>query len=45
MFLLECSLPIASADHAGALFQSMFLDSKVAQYYISAQTKITCVMY
>ena len=33
-FLLEHNLPIATADHAGLLFRSMFPDSKVASYYM-----------
>jgi len=43
-FLLEHNLPIASADHAGPLFRSMFPDSKIASYYGSARTKTTSII-
>ena len=43
-FLLEHNLPIASADCAEALLQSMFPDSEVARYYKSARTKISCIV-
>ena len=43
-FLLEHNLPIATADHAGPLFRSMFPDSKVASYYGCARTKTTSII-
>lgn len=43
-FLLEHNLPIATADHAGPLFRSMFPDSKIASYYGSARTKTTSII-
>ena len=43
-FLFEHNLPIASADHALALFWSTFPGNKVAQYYKSARTKITYII-
>ena len=38
-FLLEHNLPIATSDHAGPSFRSMFPDSKIAHYYGCARTK------
>ena len=38
-FLVEHNLPLATADHAGKLFKSMFPDSKVAMKYQSGRTK------
>ena len=35
---------IVCADHAGALFQAMFLDSKIASIYTCAQTKTSAII-
>ena len=43
-FFLEHNLPIATADHAGPLFRSMFPDSKIASYYASGRTKTTSII-
>ena len=43
-FMLEHNLPIATADHAGPLFRSMFPDSKIATYYGAARTKTTSII-
>lgn len=38
-FLVEHSLPLATADHAGKLFRKMFPDSKIAKDYSCGRTK------
>jgi hypothetical protein len=43
-FLVEHSLPISAADHAGKLFKKMFPDSKIAQQYSSGRTKTSCII-
>ena len=43
-FLLEHNIPIATADHAGSLFHSMFPDRKIASYYEYTRTKTTSVI-
>ena len=39
LILVEHNLPLATADHAGKLFKSMFPDSKVATKYQSGRIK------
>ena len=38
-FIIEHNLPLACADHAGALFRNMFPDSAIAAKYSCARTK------
>ena len=43
-FIIEHSLPISIADHAGKLFKKMFPDSKIAGKYASGRTKTSCII-
>lgn len=43
-FLAEHNLPLAAADHLGALIRCSFPDSKIAQSYACARTKATCLL-
>ena len=38
-FLVQHNLPLATADHHGPLFKSIFTDSKIASSYLCAETK------
>ena len=43
-FIIEHNIPIASTEHAGPLFRTMFPDSSTAKKYASARTKTTAVI-
>ena len=43
-FLVEHNVPLAASDHAGALFKSMFPDSKIAAGYSAARTRTTALL-
>jgi len=43
-FLVEHSLPFASANHAGPLFKKMFPDSDIAKKYGCGSTKTACII-
>ena len=43
-FLIENNIPLAAADHAGALFRRMFPTSEIAKTYGCGHTKTTCVL-
>ena len=43
-YIIEHNLPIACADHAGALFKAMFPDSKIASKYACARTKTSAII-
>lgn len=43
-FLVQHNLPIATADHLGPLFRSIFPDSQIASKYSSARTKTSAIL-
>jgi hypothetical protein len=43
-FLVEHSIPLSAADHAGSLFRQMFPDSAVAKKYGSGRTKTSYIV-
>ena len=43
-FLVQHNLPLATADHPGPLFKSIFTDSKIASSYACAKTKTFTIL-
>ena len=43
-FIIQHNLPIATADHLGPLFKSIFPDSKIASSYSCAKTKTFAIL-
>ena len=44
-FLIEHNLPLAAADHATSMFNTVFVDSKIAKNFACRRTKATNVLY
>ena len=44
-FLIEHNLPLAAADHATSMFNTVFVDSKIAKNFACRRTKATSVLY
>ena len=42
--IVEHNLPVALADHLGALFKDIFSDSDIAKKYACGSTKMTCII-
>ena len=43
-FLVQHNLPLATADHFGPLFKSIFTDSKITSSYACAKTKTFTIL-
>ena len=43
-YIIKHNLPISWADHTGALFKAMFLDSKIASKFACARTKTSAII-
>lgn len=43
-FLIQHNLPLATADHLGPLFKTIFPDSDIAKWYSSGRTKTSAIV-